>query len=539
MPKQETPICVLLVEDNPGDARLLQELIADSRTPFEIECVDRMSRALARLDAGGIRLVLSDLTLPDSQGLETFHTLHAHAPQTPIIVLSGLDDEALALETVEKGAQDYLVKGTFDTNLLTRAMRYAITRGEAERALGEERNLLRAVIDNQLDTIYVKDLHGRYILDNIAHMRSLGVRSIDEVIGKTVFDYFPKEIAIEFNADDEVVMRTGQSIVNREEVSLDAKGNKRWLATTKVPLRNREGEIIGLVGIGRDVTARKNAEEQLAKYNQELREKNTEMQDDLKMAREIQEAFIPQQYPAFPGRAPAKESALRFYSRYLPTATVGGDFFHILQLSDTMAGVFICDVMGHGVRAALVTAIQRALVEELASVAERPDEFLTQINRALISILRRTRTPMFVSAFYLVADLSSGVLRYANAGHPNPLHLRRDKGVVEFLSNGERPGPALGVFEDSVYRMHETTLDVHDFVMLFTDGLFEVEGEGGDYYDQQQLVAAVRRRRKFDAPQLFDELLKEINDFSATKAFIDDVCLVGMEVERLGVTADA
>ena len=103
-------------------ARLLQELIADSRTPFEIECVDRMSQALARLDAGGIRLILSDLTLPDSQGLETFNTLHAHAPQTPIIVLSGLDDEALAVETVEKGAQDYLVKGTFDTNLLARAI---------------------------------------------------------------------------------------------------------------------------------------------------------------------------------------------------------------------------------------------------------------------------------------------------------------------------------------------------------------------------------------------------------------------------------
>src|SRR5207249_9781604 len=123
----------------------------------------------------------------------------------------------------------------------------------------------------------------------------------------------------------------------------------------KVPLRDREGKIIGVIGIGRDITDRKSAEEQISRYNKELREKNAEMQDDLHMAREIQEAFIPQQYPSFPRQAPQEESALRFFSRYLPTTAVGGDFFHVLPISDSSAGIFICDVMGHGVRAALVT----------------------------------------------------------------------------------------------------------------------------------------------------------------------------------------
>src|SRR5207248_865042 len=145
----------------------------------------------------------------------------------------------------------------------------------------------------------------------------------------------------------------------------------------------------------------KQAEEQLATYNEELREKNSQLEDDLDMASEIQQAFLPHQFPAFPRGVALEQSALQFHSRYLPTGAVGGDFFHVLPLSETQAGVFICDVMGHGVRAALVTAIQRALIEELMDVAHDPGEFLTRINHALLSILRRTRTPMFASAFYL------------------------------------------------------------------------------------------------------------------------------------------
>ncbi len=533
MPKNQ-PIRVLLIEDNPGDARLLQELLTESQTSFVFVCVERMAMALEKLEAGGIDVVLSDLSLPDSRGVETFEKLHTRAPDVPIIVLSGLADEALAVEIVEKGAQDYLVKGTFDTDLLVRAMRYAIKRAESDRALGEERNLLRNVIDNQPDAIYVKDLAGRYLLDNAAHMRGLEVNSMEEIIGKTAFDFFAKTVALEFQADDELVLRTGAAIINREEIANTHNGTNRWLSTTKVPLRNREGKIVGLVGIGRDITERKHAQELLAQTNQELRAKNQEMQDDLSMAREIQEAIIPQQFPAFPRHAAPGESALCFDSRYLPTAAVGGDFFHVLSISDTKAGVFICDVMGHGVRAALVTAIQRALVEELIVVAADPSEFLTQINRALLAILRRTQTPMFASAFYLVADLETGEMRFSSAGHPKPLHLHRDTGEVQFLGGEQRPGPALGVFEDSVFPEETAQLRTKDLVMLFTDGLFEVERPDGKLYEQSQLLDAVRQRVHLPAPQLFDELLKEIQEFSESTSFIDDVCLVSMEVERLG-----
>ena len=530
----DTPVRILLVEDDLGDARLFQELLSEAKGAFLIEHVRKLTDAVERIKRGGVDIIMSDLSLPDSLGLSTFGTLHEAAPSLPVIVLSGLDDETLAVETVQRGAQDYLVKGRADTHQLVRSIRYALTRMAGERELAEERNLLRSVINNLLDSIYVKDVRGVYRLDNLAHMRTIGASRPDEVVGKTVFDFFPYDAAVHFQADDQSVIRTGKAIVNRQEAFGQPDGSKKWLSTTKVPLRNNEGQIIGLVGIGRDITERKRAEEQLAVYNEELREKNMQMEDDLDMASEVQQAFLPQQFPSFPKEAGAAESALGFFTRYLPTGAVGGDFFHVLPLSGTEAGVFICDVMGHGVRAALVTAIQRALVEELAGLGRQPGEFLTHINQALLSILRRIRTPMFASAFYLYLNVETGEIRYSNAGHPKPLHLRRTEKRVEVLSaNGTRPGSALGVFENAAYKTFTGNAKAGDLILMFTDGIFEVEGPAGDYFDQQRLIAAVERRLDAPTDELIEALLAESMDYSVKHQFGDDVCLVGVELRRL------
>jgi signal transduction histidine kinase/DNA-binding response OmpR family regulator len=143
---EDKPVKVLLIEDNPGDARLLQEMLADASShTFDLECADRLSTGLERLAAGGIDAVLLDLSLPDSQGLDTFTRVHAQAPDVPIMVLSGLDDEALAIKAVREGAQDYLVKGRGDRDLLVRAIRYAIERMRLEeqfKASLKEKELL-------------------------------------------------------------------------------------------------------------------------------------------------------------------------------------------------------------------------------------------------------------------------------------------------------------------------------------------------------------------------------------------------------------
>ncbi|MFL6563753.1 MAG: putative bifunctional diguanylate cyclase/phosphodiesterase [Burkholderiales bacterium] len=132
---------VLLIEDNPGDARLIREMIAEeSGAPFEIECAPRLAQGLERLSAGGIGLVLLDLSLPDSMGLDTFAKVYAHSPAVPIIVLTGTDDNNLALAAVKRGAQDYLVKGRLDRELLLRSMQYAIERKRYQLQLEHQAN---------------------------------------------------------------------------------------------------------------------------------------------------------------------------------------------------------------------------------------------------------------------------------------------------------------------------------------------------------------------------------------------------------------
>lgn len=127
---------VLLVEDNPGDARLIREsLIELAGNSFALETADRLGTALQRLSAGGIDAVLLDLALPDSKGRDTFKRARAHAPTVPIIVLTGLGDEALALRMVQEGAQDYVAKVELNGSILQRAIRYAIERERAEQQI--------------------------------------------------------------------------------------------------------------------------------------------------------------------------------------------------------------------------------------------------------------------------------------------------------------------------------------------------------------------------------------------------------------------
>jgi signal transduction histidine kinase len=139
---------VLLVEDNPGDARLIRETLSErGDTSFEMEHVDRLEAAVTRLGTGGIDVVLLDLTLPDSDGVDTFTALHARVPHVAIIVLTGMSDESLAVSTVRDGAQDYLVKGQLDANLLRRTIRYAIERHDVRSRLEASEQQLTAALE--------------------------------------------------------------------------------------------------------------------------------------------------------------------------------------------------------------------------------------------------------------------------------------------------------------------------------------------------------------------------------------------------------
>lgn len=272
-------------------------------------------------------------------------------------------------------------------------------------------------------------------------------------------------------------------------------------------------------------------EETLIEQNRQLSDKNDQLETDLKMAREIQQALLPRGYPSFPAQAGPGQSRLRFCHRYLPSSAIGGDFFDVIPISDTQAGVFICDVMGHGVRAALITAMIRTLTEQFRPSAADPARFLGDVNRGLAAMLGEADLPMFVSAFYLILDTTSGKTCYANAGHPLPLHIHGGSAeVTPLAAPPDMNGAPLGMNPLAPYAIHQGQLEVHDRLVLFTDGLYEVAGAHGEMFGEERLRAAVAQRRHLELPQLFDELLAEILQFSGDRAFHDDVCLLGIEV---------
>jgi sigma-B regulation protein RsbU (phosphoserine phosphatase) len=658
-------IRILLIEDNPDDVFFLRMVLhkADG-TSFQIDPVEDLATGIERVKKDDIDVVLLDLTLPDSVGLDTFKAVKAVAKEIPIIVLSGVDDETIAVNAVHAGAEDYLVKGRVDSQLITRAIIYAIERTEARKAILRAEEKFRGIFENSVNGIFQTTPEGRYLSVNPALTRIYGYDSPDELISGMT------DIGLLLYVDptrrtDFVRLMQENGVVHDFESQVHRKdGSVIWISENARAVRDRHGKILYFEGMVEDITARKVAEErvrfsetrfrsvwenstdgmrltdahgvilavnpsfchivgvrsddllgrpftviysededqadmikkyqqrvasreietnferhvtfrsgktvdvetsnsvielqdgqplvlsvfrditirkqaeererrataELARSQTELQKKNEIMEDDLKMAREIQQAMLPQQYPTFPLGASREDSLLQFCHRYHPTGQVGGDFFNVVPLSETKAGLFICDVMGHGVRSALVTAMVRALVEELRTIALNPGELLTRINHDLRAILQQTGTPLFTTAFYLVADLESREIHFANAGHPRPFLIHKS-GELEILRSADgKSHPALGLFQDTVYPTMHRELCAGDKIMLFTDGLYEVEAPNEEQFSQQMLFDMVKKHPRENCGDLFDAILADIQKFSGSAEFADDVCLVGMEV---------
>jgi PAS domain S-box-containing protein len=248
-------IKVLLVEDNPGDARLIREMLKEAAAAqFQLVHVVRLDEALKLLGEASFDVLLLDLTLPDSQGLDTFFRMQKQAPDVPTVVLTGLADEVLGVKAVKGGAQDYLVKGQVDGNLLARALRYAIERKRAEDQIQYQAQL----IANVSDAIIASDERFVITFWNLAAERMYG-RKAEEVLGRSGQKLLRSEfIDVERSEVIQTLAERGQF---RGEIIQYRKDSKPiYVETTTIALKDRDGRITGTVSVNRDITERKRAE---------------------------------------------------------------------------------------------------------------------------------------------------------------------------------------------------------------------------------------------------------------------------------------
>ncbi|MBN3878219.1 MULTISPECIES: hybrid sensor histidine kinase/response regulator [unclassified Nostoc] len=263
----ENIIKVLLVEDNPGDVLLLQELFKEVTTVVvKLMPVERLYEAVNYLTNETFDVILLDLSLPDSQGLQTFVIAHNQAKATPIIVLTGINDETLATSAMQQGAQDYLVKGQVTGDLLVRSMRYAIERQRADNALRQSEERFRVALKNSPIFVYNQDKDLRYTW---VYNPPFGL-TIEKILGKQDLDIIPVEDAQHLIAIKHGVLTTG--IGTREEVSITIKDTTRYYDLTVEPLRNETQEIVGVTCASIDISERQAALRERKLAEEKIRE---------------------------------------------------------------------------------------------------------------------------------------------------------------------------------------------------------------------------------------------------------------------------
>jgi phosphoserine phosphatase RsbU/P len=397
----------------------------------------------------------------------------------------------------------------------------------AREALDAHHRLLETLIEILPCRIFVKDAEGRLRITNAGYRAAIGVPDAEAVRGRRLSELVQDDRTAHSAADDSRVLG-GESILNREEYDASPIGDKMWSLLSKVPLRDGDGRVTGLVGMSADITAQKVAEDNAVRAQLELAAKNRQIEAELLLARDLLTELMYSSVQAvaevFDGHALFSPEIAYHYE---PCEHLAGDFFQAIPLGSQRFGLLVCDVMGHGVKAALVTTLIRGLIADIQARDVDPGEVLRILNERLCVLLDRPPLPRFVTALYAVFDLGLGRVRLASAGHPWPLRTRAagQPGPVT-----QAPcGPALGLIPDAAFPSVENSLTQGDRWMLFTDGWTEESDPSGEEFGTARLATSLQELSGLAPADALTRLAERVRSFSGAQVRRDDLCalLVG------------
>jgi len=286
--KTDAQSLILIADDDPTSRLALrQALVAQGYGVAEVGDGLAALEQYARLRPS---VVLLDVQMPGLDGFEVCERLRAARQSVPVIMITALDERDAIDRAYQAGATDYVTKPV-DWDVLNHRLGVLVQAQQSRKQLEEERDLLRTLIDNLPDYIFIKDAQGRFVASNVAHARAAQTAAVDDLIGKTAFDFWPEELAAQYQADDQNVIDSGLPLINAERTTVDALGNQRVVLTNKIPLRNKDGKPTWLIGISRDITQRKQTEEALRSHAVELEDRVAErtkaLQEALKEQKEL------------------------------------------------------------------------------------------------------------------------------------------------------------------------------------------------------------------------------------------------------------
>ena len=392
----------------------------------------------------------------------------------------------------------------------------------------EDRDLFRNLINFLPDNIYYKNRESRFVMANEATARKMGVPTPSDLIGCKDTHFFADDTTDVARQEELEIMNSGVPITNRIYRETWKDGESSWCRLSKFPWYDAHGEVKGIVGISSDVTDLIETQQRYRRMAEQLDERNRALEKEISLAREIQHALQPVRIPdrKWVDAETGQKRIARFHHVYMPCTGVAGDCFAVFPVGESGVGMLICDVMGHGVRAALIASMLRGLMEQVSTLADTPGLLLSSLNRQLFRIFSQANITMFASACYVYLDLDKRRLTLSGAGHPAPIVLS---------GNGQANlppiprSPALGLLDSAMYRESEIALEPGMKLMLYTDGLYEATNPKGEEMGVQRVMTFLQQRMPQNVKEMLDISLAGMHQFTESTRQDDDICLLGVE----------
>lgn len=306
-------------------------------------------------------------------------------------------------------------------------------------------------------------------------------------------------------------------------------GRPFWNRLSITPVRDAGGVVTHFIGVQSDVTAEKQARDELQRANERLEAASLAMKQDLQAAEEVQRSLLPAELPAVAG--------LGFAYKFRPCSDVGGDSLNVIELDERSIGVYILDVSGHGVAAALLSV---SLSHILAAPPDRsflfhaapeggrkytispPAEVVGRLNRQFAG---RAGRPQYFTMIYGIIDTLDHTFRYAAAGHLGPIHMPRG-GAPRVLETGGLP---VGLIRGAAFQESRITLAAGDRLFLCTDGLYEAENREGEEYGVERLLIEIERSRNMPLIESLNAVMGGVEAWAAPEGPRDDASMMAIE----------
>ncbi len=543
---------ILVVEDSNFVRMAVRRCLLEDQDPIAIKEAHHGKHALEILAKQSFDLILTDLEMPEMNGLELISHLRC-SPQyedVPIIFLTSVDTADKKVEAFESGATDYVLKPFTAPELKARLMAHLerkIMREAVKKKVKAAELMTRFY--RKLKSIDLDELE-TMLLDFLLNSLKIGSASLwafegyDQALRlKIASDRLPEELEPQQEGDHPMwtaMKAEDPKFFDRpnEETVLQFGFNPATYsgsAIMSLPLfvgDSRLG-ILNLTNFPSDFyynyeTAHleaiqhylSNALNNAQAYNI-IHAQQQQTQDELKQARDTQLSVLPQKIPKVP--------FLNIVSKYLSMDQIGGDLYDVLKLSEDKLGILVADVTGHGIPAALISCMSSSLFKAFTTAEDSPEVTLALVNDQLDS---RIPEGKFVTAFYCTYDAPTHTLTYSLAGHPAGYVIRPS--VPEIFTLGGNEGLPLGVFGNDIAEFigNSFTLQQGDKVFLFTDGIVEMTNHQEEMFGEERLESFLLDNSQLAINVLLDEVYYYVLSFSQKLAFNDDITLVAFEITQ-------